>query len=214
MSGTNVSSGAKLFLPILFVAVLGILLGACGGGGNSSSNSNSSKKNAAQNTSPSGSSSSNSPSTNASSTVAPAATTTGSTSGLANKTVQLSESRKSGVSGKATFTNTKGGVRVVLSMKNLSMNIEKPGTEHLAHIHQPGTCGGDRAGKGAPVEYPLKPLYTKKDGSGTSTTVIKKITVSSLFSGAPKYVNVHAMKKGSGVPPGISCGDISNILGG
>ncbi len=133
---------------------------------------------------------------------------------MASKTVQLSQSRNSGISGKATFTDTKGGVRVVLSMKNLSMNMEKPGTQHLAHIHQPGTCGDDRAGKGAPVQYPLKHLFTEKNGNGTSTTVIKGITVSRLFSGAPKYVNVHAMKKGNGVPPGVSCGDISNILGG
>ena len=136
------------------------------------------------------------------------------TTGEAGKTVQLSPSRDSGVSGKATFTDTKGGLRVELSMKNLGMNMEKPGTEHLAHIHQPGTCANDRAGKGAPVQYPLKPLYTNKSGNGTSTTVIKGLTVSRLFSGPPKYVNVHAMKKGGGVPPGISCGDISNILGG
>ena len=99
-------------------------------------------------------------------------------------------------------------------MKDLGMNTEKPGTEHLAHIHQPGTCGKDRAGKGAPVQYSLKPLYTEKNGSGTSTTVIKGLTLSSLFSGPPKYINILAMKKGDGAPPGISCGDISNILGG
>lgn len=139
----------------------------------------------------------------------------GSTStGEARKTLQLSPSRGSGVSGEATFTDTKSGLRVVLSIKNLGMHMEKPGTEHLAHIHQPGTCAKDRAGKGAPVQYPLKPLFTKKNGNGTSTTVIKGLTLSRLFSGPPKYVNVHAMKKGGGVPPGISCGDISNILGG
>ena len=210
MPGANVSPAAKLFLSMLLVAALSFFVGACGGGGNSSN----SKEKSSNPGSPT--KSTLSPAANSASGASTGFTkaTSSTSTGMASKTVQLSPSRNSGVSGKATFTDTKGGLRVELSMKDLGMNKEKPGTEHLAHIHQPGTCGKDRAGNGAPVQYSLKPLYTRKNGNGTSVTVIKSLTLSRLFSGPPKYVNVHAMKKGSSVPPGISCGDISNILGG
>lgn len=198
---------------MLVVAALAVALGGCGGGGNSTSG----------NSSTSGSSVGASASGGASMGGTSSASTSGmmsgggsTSTGMASKTVQLTQSRNSGISGKATFTDTKGGVKVVLDMKNLSMNMEKPGTEHLAHIHGPGTCADDRAGKGAPVQYPLKALYTNKNGNGTSTTVVKGITVKKLFSGAPKYVNVHAMKKGNGngVPHGVSCANLSSTGGG
>ena len=200
---------------MLVVAVLAVVLGGCGG--NSSSNSSTGGSASSGGASAMGGGSSGG------AFVMGGGSTTASTSGMTGnigttaakttiRTVQLTQSRNSGISGKATFTNTKGGVRVVLSMKNLSMNVEKPGTRHLAHIHQPGTCANDRAGNGAQIEYPLKPLYTNKNGNGKSTTVIKGTTVQKLFSGAPKYVNVHAMKKGSekGIPHGVSCGNLSS----
>lgn len=80
---------------------------------------------------------------------------------------------------------------------------------HLAHIHQ-GTCANERSGKGGPAEYPLKLLTTKKNETATSTTVVKGVTLSQLFSGAPKYINVHAPRVKAVESPSISCADLSS----
>ena len=130
---------------------------------------------------------------------------------LASTTVDLTPSGDSGVSGYARLTNrSDGGVDVELYVQNLQ---DQPGTEHLAHIHQGGTCADDRAGNGAPVQYPLNSVFTGPDGSGSSTSTISNVTVAELFSGSPKYVNVHAAQTGNETPPGISCADLSSAGG-
>jgi hypothetical protein len=123
-------------------------------------------------------------------------------------TVNLSPSGGSDVSGTATLTETPGGLEVKLDMQNLIG--EEIGTEHLAHIHEGGTCADDRAGNGAPVRYPLTSVITAQDGTGTSTSVLQGgLTLDQLSSGPPKYINVHAAQTGNETPPGISCADLS-----
>ena len=126
---------------------------------------------------------------------------------MTSATVYLTPSQNSGVTGTASLTNTSSGVEVVLNVQNLP---SQPGTEHLAHIHQGGTCTDDRAGNGAPVQYPLTSVMTAQDGTGTSTTQIPGVTVAQLSSGPAKYINVHAEQTGNETPPGISCADLSN----
>ena len=130
---------------------------------------------------------------------------------LASTTVDLTPSRDSGVSGYARLTNrSDGGVDVELYVQNLQ---DQPGTEHIAHIHEGGTCADDRAGKGAPFEHTLTSVFTGPDGTGLSTTTLSNVTVAELLSGAPKYVNVHAEQTGNETPPGISCADLSSASG-
>lgn len=124
---------------------------------------------------------------------------------ISNATINLTPSRDSGVNGTATFLNGNGEVQVDLKVRNLP---DDPGTEHPAHIHQGGTCADDRAGNEAPIQYPLNPVITQEDGTGTSTTTIEGTQVVELFSGTPRYVNVHAEKRGESSPPGISCADL------
>ena len=139
-------------------------------------------------------------------------TTSASTSGgettsveTASRTVDLTASRDSGVTGTATLTDTPGGVEVALDVQGLA---DQPGTEHLAHIHEGGTCADDRADNGATVLYGLDSLYTGDDGTALSSTSIADVTLDELLSGPAKYVNVHAEATGEGVPPGISCADL------
>ena len=119
------------------------------------------------------------------------------------RTLQLTPSRDSGVSGTATLTDTGGGVEVQLDVQGLP---SADGTEHLAHIHKGATCADDRAGAGAPVEFPLQGVVNE-GGAGTSTSTADT-TFDELFGGEPYYVNVHAEKTGDAVPPGISCADV------
>lgn len=119
------------------------------------------------------------------------------------QTLQLTPSRDSGVSGTATLTDTGSGVEVQLDVQGLP---SADGTEHLAHIHEGATCADDRAGNGAPVEFPLTSV-ANEGGAGSSTSTADT-TLDDLLSGEPYYVNVHAEKKGDEVPPGISCADI------
>ena len=91
--------------------------------------------------------------------------------------------------------------------------LTPPGTEHVAHIHEGGTCADDRADYGAPVLYPLDPLITLEDGTASSATSVEGVTLDELTSGAPKYVNVHAEPTGEGVPPGIACADLPETGG-
>jgi uncharacterized protein (DUF305 family) len=135
------------------------------------------------------------------------------------------------VSGTATFEESDGGVRVELALEGLP----KPGTAYLAHIH-PGTCAegagegshehnedhqqaqekaahdeghGGHVYTGEPmdeIEVPLKPVEAEAESHGSSTTVVHDATVDGLFSGEPKYLNVHAA--GSGNPPPLACADL------
>src|SRR5919205_1002225 len=87
----------------------------------------------------------------------------------------------------SSLTSTPGGVEVKLDIQNLIG--EEVGTEHIAHIHEGGTCADDRAGNGAPVLYPLDPLIAQEDGTASSATSLDGVTLEQLTSGAPKYVN-------------------------
>jgi hypothetical protein len=128
-----------------------------------------------------------------------------------NRTVQLTPSRDSGVSGTATFQDTGSGVEVDLSIQG----APEGGVEHLAHIHNGATCQDDRNDQGGPVEFPLDPITTNDDGTGSSTTTIEGTTVAQLFDGSEKrYVNVHDKAGGSGVPPGIACADLTQTARG
>ena len=123
---------------------------------------------------------------------------------MGTQTLELTPSRDSGVSGTATLTDTAEGVEATLDLQGLPSGN---GTEHLAHIHAGATCADDRAGNGAPVEFPFESVMNE-GGSGTSTTVIPDVTMDELLDGTPRYVNVHAEKTGDDVPPGISCADV------
>jgi hypothetical protein len=122
------------------------------------------------------------------------------------KSVQLTPSRDSGVSGTATLTDVDGGVRVILSMKGLP----EAGVKHINHIHGGGTCADDRAGRTAPVTIPLDPIVANEDGTGSATTTIEDVTVAELFGkDEERFILLHAeTKEGQGVPPGISCADL------
>ncbi len=128
--------------------------------------------------------------------------------GSGSQTLQLTPSRDSGVSGTATLTETGGQVQVQLNLQGLPQD----GVEHLAHIHSGATCADDRAGQGGPVEFPLESV-TAQGGAGSSTSTIDT-TLSNLFDGTQRYVNVHAERTGEGVPPGIACADVVSTTGG
>lgn len=192
MSHTVKIPTTKWPVPVLLLVVLLLMLGGCGGGGTSSSGQEE--------------------------TTSTSATTTNSkettSAGLASRNVTLTPSRDSEVSGTASFTDEpNGGVRVELSMQNLPQ-IEQPGTQHLAHIHEGGTCADDRADNGAPVAYPLNTVVTQPDWTGVSTTTLSNVSVDTLFSGSPKYINVHAVGETNETPPGISCADLVAPVGG
>jgi hypothetical protein len=137
----------------------------------------------------------------------------------------------SGVSGTASFKDTSKGVLVKLELSNLP----KPNTFYLAHIH-PGTCaegethehggahgegeygheygggshehgGGSHEHGGAEIEYPLSQVKSDSEDHGSSTTTLGETSVDRLFSGEPKYVNVH--EAGSGNQPILSCANLN-----
>ena len=126
---------------------------------------------------------------------------------FASANLTLTPSGDSGVRGNANITDTPGGTNVALDVQGL---LTQSGTEHVAHIHEGGTCADERAGNGAPVLYPLDPLVAKEDGTASSATSLDGVALRQLTSGAPKYVNVHAEPTGEAgvVPPGIACADI------
>ena len=137
-------------------------------------------------------------------------------------TVVLSPINGSTTSGSATLTDVPagGGVRVELSVEGLP----DPNVTYLAHIH-PGTCAGEQGGgeeqqegthedqhsghEGTTeeIEYPLSPISADSQGRGSTTSTLDGVTVRGLFSGGPKYINVHA--EGSGNPPAIACGQLN-----
>jgi Cu/Zn superoxide dismutase len=123
--------------------------------------------------------------------------------------VQLTQSRDSGVSGTATLEDVKGGVEVTLQMRDLP----EPGIKHINHIHAGGTCADDRAGRTAPVTIPLETITAQKDGTGSATTTIEEVSVADLFGeDKERFILLHAeTKKGEGVPPGIACADLAPL---
>ena len=126
--------------------------------------------------------------------------------GAQGMSVQLTQSRDSGVSGTATFEDVKGGVEVTLEMRNLP----EAGIKHINHIHAGGTCADDRTGRTAPVTIPLKTVTAQEDGTGSATTTIKDVSVAELFGeDKERFILLHAKaEKGEGVPPGIACADL------
>lgn len=125
--------------------------------------------------------------------------------GLAVTTFELTPSQDYRVSGTARLTEVPGGVEVTLDAWNLPT---QPGTEHIAHIHEGDTCAHHRADNEAPVVYWLDPVYVGQDGTASSTTSLAGLTLSQLFSGLPKYVDVHAELSGEVFPPGVACVDL------
>jgi Cu/Zn superoxide dismutase len=120
--------------------------------------------------------------------------------------LKLTPSRDSGVSGNATLTDVEGGVKVELHMQGLA----KAGVKHINHFHAGGTCADDRAGHTAPVTIPLNTVVANADGTGSATTTIKDVTLKKLLGNDQhRFILLHAkVKKGQGVPPGISCADL------
>jgi Cu/Zn superoxide dismutase len=132
----------------------------------------------------------------------------GSALAKGEKSVQLnlSPSRDSGVSGKATLTDVEDGVKVEIHMQGLP----EAGVKHINHIHGGGTCADDRAGRTAPVTIPLNTVVANADGTGSATTTIKDVTLDELLGDDQhRFILLHAeVEKGKGVPPGISCADL------
>jgi Cu/Zn superoxide dismutase len=120
--------------------------------------------------------------------------------------LHLTPSRDSGVSGKAILTDVEGGVKVELHMKGLP----EEGVKHINHIHGGGTCADDRDGRTAPVTIPLNTVVANADGTGSATTTLKDVTLKELLGDDQhRFILLHAeVKKGQGVPPGISCADL------
>src|SRR5215211_3730657 len=126
--------------------------------------------------------------------------------------LQLTPSRDSGVSGTAKLTDVEGGVRVELDMQGLP----KEGVEHINHIHGGGTCADDRAGRTAPVTIPLNTVVANADGTGSASTTLKDVTLDQLLGDDKhRFILLHdKVKKGQGVPPGISCADLPQLSTG
>jgi Cu/Zn superoxide dismutase len=120
--------------------------------------------------------------------------------------LDLTPSRDSAVSGKATLTDVDDGVKVELHMQGLP----EAGVKHINHIHGGGTCADDRAGRTAPVTIPLNTVVANADGTGSATTTIKDVTLEQLLGDDQhRFILLHAkVEKGEGVPPGISCADL------
>ncbi len=79
------------------------------------------------------------------------------------------------------------------------------GQKHGGASHEHGGAGHEH-GAGAEIEYPLSQVRSDSEGHGSSTTTLRDTTVEKLFSGDPKYVNVH--EAGSGNPPVLTCADL------
>ena len=134
--------------------------------------------------------------------------------------VDLRAQNGSGATGTVTLSKTDGGgVKVVLEVSGLP----ERGTMYLAHIH-PGTCEEEAAGGGEgshehaahehgsakEIEYPLTPVEPSGKGNGSSTTVLKNVTLEGLLSGDPMHINVH--EPGSGQPPPVTCANLNEAL--
>ncbi len=121
------------------------------------------------------------------------------------RTLELTPSRNSGVSGTATLTETDAGVGVQFEVQGLT---SAGGTEHIAHIHEGATCADDRADQGTPVEFPLQSVVNQ-GGAGFSTSKIED-SLDELSGDVPHYIAVHDEVSGEGTPAVISCADITD----
>jgi Cu/Zn superoxide dismutase len=143
--------------------------------------------------------------------------------------LELPPTNNSGVSGSATFAKAATGTRVELKLRGLP----EPHEIYLAHIH-PGSCedkdhldplkgetadhhGHEEHGDAHEqeendeatadgIEYPLTPVDSNAAGEGSSTTMLKGVTLDELLSHGPRYLNVHAT--GSGDPPQLTCANL------
>jgi hypothetical protein len=130
--------------------------------------------------------------------------------------LELSPVGGSSVGGSATFARVPEGTRIELLLKGLP----EPHETYLAHIH-PGSCEVERHAEypggasahdhehrqhtGA-IGHPLTPVESDARGEGSNTTVLEGVAPDELFSGGPRYLNVHAA--GSGDPPQLTCADL------
>jgi hypothetical protein len=104
-------------------------------------------------------------------------------------TITLNSQNDSGEDGTATLTQTSDGVQVVVSIRNAS-SVAQP-----AHIH-PGTC----------AKLDPNPKYALTNvAAGTSTTVVKGVTLDDLLAGT-YAINVH--KSISNLGTYVACGNI------
>jgi hypothetical protein len=104
-------------------------------------------------------------------------------------TVTLNQQNASGESGSAKLTQTGSDVTVVISLKGA------PATAQPAHIHD-GTCANLKG-----VAYPLTSVV-----SGSSTTVVKGITIDKLLGGT-YAINVH--ESAADLGKYVACGNIA-----
>lgn len=102
--------------------------------------------------------------------------------------VPMTAQNNSKENGSAVLTQVKGGVQVVISLKNA------PADAQPSHIHT-GACGNLKG-----VKYPL--LNTV---NGKSTTVVNGVTMKELLAGG-YAINVH--KSTSDLADYVSCGNI------
>ena len=104
-------------------------------------------------------------------------------------TVAMHAQNGSGEDGSATLTQTADGVQVTITLKNGTAAAQP------AHIH-PGTC----ANLNPAPQYALTSVT-----NGTSSTVVKNVTLAQLTSGS-FAINVH--KSTTDLGTYVSCGDI------
>jgi hypothetical protein len=195
---TPVSRAERTVPKLLLVAVLILVLGGCGGTPSGEEEADDEKATSAD----AGGEETTSGPARREGTVPP---------DVLSATIGFSSSRGSGVSGTAVLADVPGGMRITLNLENLA---DQPGIEYTAHLHEGGTCADEREGNSPVVWYPLDLVVTEQDGNGSSTTAIPDITVAQLFSGAPKYVDMHAETARDEEPPSLSCADIYTTTGG
>jgi hypothetical protein len=195
---TPVSRVERTAPKLLLVAVLLLVLGGCGGTPSAEEETGDEETTSAE----AGGGETTSSNARREGTVPP---------DVLSATIGFSSSQGSGVSGTAVLADVPGGMRMTLTLANLA---DQPGIEHTAHLHEGGTCADEREGNSPVVWYPLEPVVTEQGGNGSTITAIPDVTVAQLFSGAPKYVDVHPETAGDEEPPSISCADIYTTTGG
>lgn len=147
------------------------------------------------------------------------------------RTLEVKLEAKSGskLAGKATLSETEGGVQVVLSVEGVT-----PGGDHGAHVHEKGDCsapdgasaGGHFNPSGHEHALPatakrhlgdLGNLAVGKDGKGSLTITIPgaNLKAGDANSFAGKSIIVHAKADDGGQPTGnaggrIGCGVIGS----
>jgi hypothetical protein len=104
-------------------------------------------------------------------------------------TVALTAQNGSGEAGSATLTQEGSDVKVVIALKGAPATTPQP-----AHIHE-GTC--------ADLKGPVYPLTNVVGGS--STTVVKGVTIDKLIGGA-YAINVH--ESAANISKYVACGNV------